>query len=173
MLKSFSEKFYKQIVDVSPRRVIYSDEQRDQILFDARRVRSKDYVLDFDIIDGQIHTRGVTTTANWYFILTGAAVFFDGVNSFDLPKVGIKFQDFTPSSPFGTVPEDLGCVNACLSFGREGLPFGRWEEFKNLYFSLAQRITVNVEVLPNNSEPLRGNVLLTGLEFNLYNETGE
>ena len=173
MLKSFAEKFFKQIVDVKPGRTIFSDEQRDQILFDAKRVRSIDYVLNFDITDGQLHTRGVTTTANWYFILTGAAVFFENTAAADLPKVGIKFQDFTPSSPFGTVPEDLGAVNAVLAFGREGLPFGRWEEFKNIYFSLAQRVTINVETLPNNSEPLRGHVILTGLEFNLYNETGE
>ena len=173
MLKSFAENFFKQIVDVKPGRTIFSDEQRDQILFDAKRVRSIDYVLNFDITDGQLHTRGVTTTANWYFILTGAAVFFENTAAADLPKVGIKFQDFTPSSPFGTVPEDLGAVNAVLAFGREGLPLGRWEEFKNIYFSLAQRVTINVETLPNNSEPLRGHVILTGLEFNLYNETGE
>ena len=173
MLKSFAEKFYKQIVDVKPGRVIYSEEQRDQILFDAKRVRSVDYVFNFDITDGQLHTRGVTTTANWYFILTGAAVFFEDTPAANLPKVGVKFQDFTPSSPFGTVPEDLGAVNAALAFGREGLPLGRWEEFKNLYFSLAQRVTINVETLPNNSEPLRGHVMLTGLEINLYNETGE
>lgn len=173
MLKSFAEKFFKQIVDVKPGRTIFSSEQRDQILFDAKRVRSIDYVLNFDITDGQLHTRGVTTTANWYFILTGAAVFFENTDAADLPKVGIKFQDFTPSSPFGTVPEDLGAVNAVLAFGREGLPLGRWEEFKNIYFSLAQRVTINVETLPNNSEPLRGHVILTGLEFNLYNETGE
>lgn len=173
MLKSFAEKFYKQIVDVKPGRTIFSEDQRDQILFDAKRVRSVDYVFNFDITDGQLHTRGVTTTANWYFILTGAAVFFENVAASDLPKVGIKFQDFTPSSPFGTVPEDLGAVNAVLAFGREGLPLGRWEEFKNIYFSLAQRVTINVETLPNNAEPLRGHVILTGLEINLYNETGE
>lgn len=173
MLKSFAEKFYKQIVDVKPGRVIYSEEQRDQILFDAKRVRSVDYVFNFDITDGQLHTRGVTTTANWYFILTGAAVFFEDTAAANLPKVGVKFQDFTPSSPFGTVPEDLGAVNAVLAFGREGLTLGRWEEFKNIYFSLAQRVTINVETLPNNSEPLRGHVILTGLEINLYNETGE
>lgn len=173
MLKSFSEKFYKQLVDVKPGRVIYSDTQRDQILFDAKRVRSVDYIFNFDITDGQLHTRGVTTTANWYFILTGAAVFFENTAAADLPKVGVKFQNFTPSSPFGTIPEDLGAVNACLAFGREGLPLGRWEEFKNIYFSLAQRVTINVETLPKNAEPLRGHVILTGLEMNLYNETGE
>lgn len=173
MLKSFSEKIYKQVVDVKPGRVIYSAEQRDKILFDAKRVRSVDYVLDFDITDGQIHTRGITTTANWYFILTGVACYIEDTISADMPKIGIKFQDFTPSSPFGTVPEDLGAVNAALVFGREGLPLGRWEEFKNLYFSLAQRISIHVEMLPKSSEPLRGHVILTGLEFNIYNETGE
>ena len=173
MLKSFAEKFYKKLVDVAPGRSILSAAQRDKILFDAKRVRAKDYVLNFTLRDGQITTRGVTTTANWYFILTGAAVYFEGANDTDLPKIGIKFQDFTPTSPFGTVPEDLGDVNAALVFGREGLPAGRWEEFKNIYFSLAQRITIHVEAMPANNEPLRGSVVLTGLEFNLQNEAGE
>ena len=173
MLKSFAEKFYKKLVDVAPGRSILSAAQRDKILFDAKRVRAKDYVLNFTFRDGQITNRGVTTTANWYFILTGAAVYFEGANDTDLPKIGIKFQDFTPTSPFGTVPEDLGDVNAALVFGREGLPAGRWEEFKNLYFSLAQRITINVEAIPKNAEPFRGWVILTGLEFDLSNDAGE
>lgn len=172
MLQSFAENFYKQLVDVAPGRSIFSAAQRDKILFDAKRIRAKDYVLNFTIRDGQITTRSVTTTANWYFILTGAAVYFENTTASELPKIGIKFQDYTPASPFGSVPEDLGTVNAALVFGREGLAAGRWEEFKNLYFSLAQRITVHVEALPVNNEPLRGSVILTGLEFNL-NEAGE
>lgn len=173
MLKSFAEKFYKQIVDVKPGRVIYSEDQRDKILFDAKRVRAKDYILPFDIYDGQVTTRGVTTTANWYFILTGAAVFFEDTAAAGLPKIGIKFQDFTPTSPFGTVAEDLGDVSASLVFGREGLPACRWEEFKNIYFSLAQRITINIEAIPPSSDPMRGYVILTGLEFNLQDDEGE
>lgn len=173
MLKSFAENFYKQIVDVKPNRVIFSEDQRDKILFDAKRVRSKDYIIDFDVYDGQIITHGITTTANWFFILTGAAVFFENTDVKDFPKVGIKFQDFTPSSPFGTIPEDMGNVNAALVFGREGRTLGRWEEFKNLYFALAQRISINVDLMPSNNDPLRGHVILTGLEFNLSNDAGE
>lgn len=173
MLKSFAESIYQKVNDVKRGRVIYSDEQRDEILYNAKRIRAKDYILPFDIYDGQITTRGVTTTANWYFILTGAAVFFENCPAAQLPKIGVKFQDFTPSSPFGTVAEDLNDVNAVLVFGREGLPAGRWEEFKNLYFSLAQRITINVEAKPQDAEPLRGYVILTGLEFDLSNDAGE
>lgn len=173
MLKSFAESIYQKVNDVKRGRVIYSDEQRDEILYNAKRIRAKDYILPFDIYDGQITTRGVTTTANWYFILTGAAVFFENCPAAQLPKIGVKFQDFTPSSPFGTVAEDLNDVNAVLVFGREGLPAGRWEEFKNLYFSLAQRITINVEAKPQDAEPLRGFVILTGLEFDLSNDAGE
>lgn len=173
MLKSFAESIYQKVNDVKRGRVIYSDEQRDEILYNAKRIRAKDYILPFDIYDGQITTRGVTTTANWYFILTGAAVFFENCPAAQLPKIGVKFQDFTPSSPFGTVAEDLNDVNAVLVLGREGLPAGRWEEFKNLYFSLAQRITINVEAKPQDAEPLRGYVILTGLEFDLSNDAGE
>lgn len=174
MLKSFAENFYKQLVDMKPGRVIYSKDQRDKILFDAKRVRSVDYVFNFNIENGQLQTRSATTKANWYFILTGAAVYFEDVqNASDLPKVAIKFQDFCPSSPFGTVPEDLGAVSSDIVLGREGLKNCRWEEFKNLYFSLDQRITIHVETLPRTSEPLRGHVILTGLEINLYNDTGE
>ena len=172
MLKSFAEKFFDDLLDVKPGRVIYSAEQRDQILFDARRVRSVDYVVNFDITDGQRKTQAVTTKANWYFILTGAAVFFENTPASDLPKVAVKFQDFAPSTPFGTVPEDMGAVDSAIVFGREGLPLGRWEEFKNLYFSLDQRMTINVDVQPNNAEPLRGHVILTGIEINIYNDTG-
>ncbi|MBR4414432.1 MAG: hypothetical protein IKS59_03840 [Aeriscardovia sp.] len=164
MLKSFAETIYKQIVDCKPNRTIFSEEQRDKILFQAKRVRQKDYLLSFDLNDVQLHSDTVTTTANWYFVLTGAAV----LSSEKGVKVGIKFQNFYPTSPFGTSAVDMNNVPYDLVFGREGLT--RFEEYKNLYYSLGERVTVNVDVQNTKSDPTRIQVLLTGLEINLQDE---
>lgn len=164
MLKSFAESIYKQLVDLKPNRTIFSDEQRDKILFDAKRVRQKDYLLKFDLEDSQIHADTVTTTANWYFVLTNAAV----LSSEKGVDIGVKFQNFYPTSPFGTKPEDMNNVPSNLVFGREGL--SRFEEFKNLYYSLGERVTINVEAKNNSGKPTRIYVVLNGLEINLQDE---
>lgn len=173
MLKSFSEKLYKQLVDVKPGRVIYGEEQRDNILYAARRVRAKDYYLEFYIPDntvvGQVFSKTFTTTANWYFVMTGCAACGGFVNYWNGTEIGIKFQNFYPTSPFGTEPENMNDVPYELVFGREGI--NRFEEYKNLYYSLGERVTVNIDVrhrAPNNyAPPLKVGVIITGLEFNL------
>lgn len=175
MLKSFSEKIFQQVVDIKPGRAILSAEQRDNLLYTAKRVRAKDYYIEVDIpentVVGQVFTRAFTTTANWYFIMTGCAS-IGGVMNAGLSgtELGIKFQNFYPTSPFGSEPENMNNVPFELVFGREGL--GRFEEYKNLYYSLGQRFTVNVDVRNRQSsnDPYRVGVIITGLEFNLQDE---
>ena len=169
MLKTFTEKIYKQLVDIDDKRTIFSDEQRDAILYAAKRVRVKDYVLEFKIKDGQFYSDTVTTTANWYFVLTNVAVYTDTKGA-SAPLVGIKFQNFYPTSPLGTKAEDINNVPYDLVFGREG--FGQFEEYKNLYYSLGERVTVNVDVKHRNASdmPQRLFVSLSGIEVNLQDE---
>lgn len=167
MLKSFSESIYKQLVNVKPGHVIYGPEQRDELLYYAKRIRAKDYIVNFDMDDGQVHTRTLTTTANWFFVLTGAAVVCDQGGD-TAPRVGIKFQNFYPTSPFGTVPEDFNDVNFELVFGNEGKD--RFEEYKNIWYVLGQRVTVNIEAIHRASVPQRLGVILTGIEMNLQEE---
>lgn len=164
MLKSFSESIYRHAVDTKTGRVIYSKEQRDEILYFAKRVRTKDYIVELHLDDGQIHTETFTTTANWYFVLTGAAVLCE--ENTVVPNIGVKFQNFYPTSPFGTEAEQMNDVDYNLCFGRENK--SRFEEYKNLYYSLGQRFTVNVEAFKDaNAIPSRVFVVLTGVEFNL------
>lgn len=176
MLKSFAETIYKQVVDVKPGRVIFGDEQRDEILYRAKRVRAKDYVMEFVVPEdcpiGQVFSRTFTTTANWYFIMTGVAVMGGMTNAnYNGNELGIKFQNFYPTSPFGTEPENMGDIPYMLIGCEERTPGARWEEFKNLYYSLGQRFTVNVDLRHRSpvaaNEPFRVFVIVTGLEFNL------
>ena len=167
MLKSFSESIYKQLVNIKPGRVLYSEKQRDELLYYAKRIRSKDYVLNFDLDDGQLHKKTITTTANWYFVLTGAAVVVEGEGG-DAPLIGIKFQDFYPGSPLGSEPQFFNDVNYNLVFGREDK--GRFEEYKNIYYVLGQRVSINIEAFHIGSVPKRVSVSLTGIEMNLQDE---
>lgn len=176
MLKGFTESIYKQMVDFKPGRVIFGDEQRDKILYEAKRVRVKDYLLTARIDEGgQFYQNTVTTTANWYFVLTGAKYWAETFpyedTTGEFPRIGLKFENFYPTSPFGTEAENMGMVQSRLVFGENKT---RFEELKNLYYSLGERVTMSAifkqTTAQNTLGACRVHLLLTGLEFNLQDE---
>lgn len=131
---------------------------------DARRVRCADYVYKYTLNGGRI-TRTETTHANWFFILTNAAAYTENTEVANLPEIALDFQDSVQATPFVTAVEKAGAVPSNLVFGREGV--GRYEEYKNLFWVLGDRINVSVQVNPVNNTPCRSYVLLSGVEIDL------
>ena len=173
MLKSFTEKFYQGLTGKKPGDLVLSDTRRNEIVYNGKRVRSKDYVFDFDVLSPpKVQEKVVTTTARWLFLMTGAAVYNEETYYFiNTAKVGINFESIASLSPFrGDVPADLNTVVNELVFAREGqhLPFmvnHHFEEYKNLYYLLDQRVNIKVTIKPTLATDYRLHVLLTGLEI--------
>lgn len=131
---------------------------------DAKRVRCKDYIYKLPIDNGAPVGVNITTTPNWFFILTNAAVYFDGLTGQNSPLVKIKFPDSVVDSPFADVIGFEG-VPASLVFGREGGE--RFEEYKNLFYVMGDRVNLTVDLKPAASTYCYGYLLLSGVELNL------
>lgn len=164
MVKTLSERLQAFFTGVKPGAAVLTPEKQKEIQKAAKAVRSKDYIFNFDIPNGGSSGEiVVTTTANWFFVLTGAAVHF--VEAAGDPSIRLTYQDFAPSSPFKSTPQELNAVPANVVFAKEHQTGGRFEEFKNLWYVLGQRIVINAECFCNG--PTRGSLILTGLEFDL------
>lgn len=184
MLISFTDKYYEYLTGRRRRGGLVLDtETQKKIIGDAKKIRSKDYIFSFDIGSGsftRVMEKTETTTARWKFLLTGAAVYcglyddigMDGgiyANQFD--KVAIHFESAASLSPFRAEdPQDLNAVLSNLVFARE-CPLTlnvnkHFEEYKNLYYILDQRVNIRVTRVPNtNIIAHRLHVVLTGLEI--------
>lgn len=173
MLKSFSEKFFQGLTGKKPGDLVLTDARRDEIIYNGKRVRSKDYIFDFDVTaPAKVQEKVVTTTARWLFLMTGAAVYNEeNVYRINTAKVGINFESVASLSPFrGDVPADINTVINELVFAREGqhLPLmvnHHFEEYKNLYYLLDQRVNIKVTIKPTLATDYRMHVLLTGIEI--------
>lgn len=185
MLKQFSQKFFQGLTGLKPGHAVLSKDEQKKILATCKNIRQKDYIFPLTIEGGTPARSMVTTTANWYFLLCNAAVYWEdnvyNLETKDYPRVSVKFTPFVPDSPFKTTPDELDAVRSNLVFGREmaycsvgGVgDFIHFEEYKNLYYSLWQRITFDVEAFPAVvNQNARGWLILSGLEFDLTNTAG-
>ena len=134
---------------------------------DSKRVRCKDYIFSVDIENGGQYSKELTSTANWFFILTNAAVWFDFDyrTAANAPRVRLTFPDNVVNHPFGLADIKADGVSSVLDFGREGL--GRFEEYKNLIYIMGDRINMQCDVFANSGIYAHGAVLLTGVEVDL------
>lgn len=170
MIKQFDETIRDYLIGTRKNRRLNSNNDVLKLLYDSQRVRNTDYIIYFDSNDTlEKQYKEIVTRSNWYFILTNAACCFD-VGTIDFPKIGVKFSDISPNSPFRSEDTPGDPVLAKLDFGRETEKLPHFEEYKNIFWALGQRIAINVNFEPINSHPIRGAVLLTGVEINLYNE---
>ena len=135
----------------------------------ARRVRSKDYLFNFDLHGANDRRREVVTTAaGWFFLMTGAAVRFEDLTPQQFPRVALQFPMFSPDTPFDTENEFLEAVPGGLVFGREGAAGLHFEEYKNLFYPLGDTFTMAAEALNDTSiNDIRGTLIVTGVEFDL------
>lgn len=167
MLKQFDTSIFKNLVkDSGP---LCSSEEQKRVLMAAKSVRSVDYIFNFEVVNGAVKSASNVTRANWLFIITNAAVWWESFAVADFPKVAVKFPYYSPDTPFNTPVDDWGAVPSDLVFGREGLTGknAHFEEFKNLYYVLDQRFVINCDVKAAAGQYGRGAVILTGLEIDL------
>ena len=172
MLKSYSEKIFQGLTDIKPGRLVLSDAQRDEILYKAKRVRAKDYVFNFEL-GSTSQEKTVTTTARWKFICTGVAFY---ANSYYLrttrpPTIGVKFESLASLSPFrNDTPAEMNRVLGELVFPLEGknknyFKGAHFEEYKNLFVVLDQRVNITVSMKPGAAPDYPATVLVTGIEI--------
>ena len=169
MIKQFVQKVYAALVK-DPRASIVEGDRRAEFLKDARDVRAVDYVAKFDVINGVASMRSIVTRANWRFIMTGAAAFWETFDASNMPKLSVTFNSFAPNSPFrNTDKGETVAVPCALVFGREGLTGvkNHFEEYKNLFYVLDQRFSITLDAVANAGQYGRGYVLMTGVEVNL------
>lgn len=168
MLKQFSEKFVDSLVKKRGSLVL-TPEYQEEVLSRAKRVRSCDYVAPFTIKNGVTNSAGLVTRANWIFILTNSACYWENMAVSDFPKIAVNFPYYEPKTPFNTRVQDWGAVPSNLVFGREALTgqMQHFEEYKNLYYMLDQRFVIQVDIKANAGQYGRGAVLLSGLEVDL------
>lgn len=133
-----------------------------RFLGESRLVRCKDYIYE---VRSDKPGRIVTTTSNWFFVLTNAAVYFPFKDVGDYPRIELDFIDSVVKSPFADRIGEPEGVPAPLIFGREGR--GRFEEYKNLYYCMGDRVNIRVKAHATNNDAYRGFVLLSGVEVDV------
>lgn len=143
----------------------FTAEDAVKLAGDCKRVRGKDYIFSFDVSPGSSVEHTVTTTANWFFILTNAAVYFDSVDPDEFPRVEFDFIDSVVKSPFSENIEYPDGVPTGAVFAYEGK--NRFQEYKNLFYVLGDRVNISVRCIPTVSKYSHGYVLLNGLELDL------
>lgn len=170
MLKSFTEKIFQGLTDIKPGRLVLSDAARDEILYKAKRVRAKDYVFNFDVTGSTTQERTETTTARWTFICTGVAFFADNLDNTIPPTVGVKFESLASLSPFRNAePAEMNRVLTQMVIPFEGkknfyFPGAHFEEYKNLFAVLDQRVNITVSIKPGVTTDYHAAVIITGVE---------
>lgn len=133
-----------------------------EIVANGRHVRCKDYVWNFATAGGVVETT-ITTTANWFFILANTSVWLDESSQAGDIDVKIIFEDSVTETPV-TSPyvQDSNFVPAALALSMQ--KGGRFEEFKNLFWALGDRVNVTIKV-KTGGEPARGVICFTGVEI--------
>jgi hypothetical protein len=145
---------------------IKSRQDQEAFFERAKRVRTKDYIFPLDVRNPNFARAYITTMAGWFFILTGASVYFEELGAMQFPRIAVTFPSFVPSSPFDAGADKFDAVPAGLVFGREGVPGLDFEEQKNLFYPLGDAFEIKAEAyLDNNVAEARGYLLLTGVEI--------
>lgn len=138
-----------------------------EIVAHGRHIRCKDYVYNFETAGGVVETT-ITTTANWFFILANTSVWLDDSSQAADIDVKIIFEDSANETPVASpVVQDSNFVPAALALSMQ--KGGRFEEFKNLFWALGDRVNVTIKV-KTNGNAARGVICFTGVEIDTAGE---
>lgn len=138
-------------------------EKAREIVANGRHIRCKDYVYNFETSGGVVEST-ITTTANWFFILANTSLWLDSSSQAKDIEVKIIFEDSANETPVVSPDvKDSNFVPAALALSMQGAG-GRFEEFKNLFWALGDRVNITIKV-KTNGEPARGVVCFTGVEI--------
>lgn len=145
-------------------REILTREQARRILADSKKVRCKDYVYNVETTGAPVHVTH-TTTANWFFILCNASLWLAPEHAQDI-GARVTFEDCPVKRAIINVDiSDADIVPAALVFGQQDRG-GRYEEYKNLFWVLGDRINVTIDAYTGGNAA-RGQLLLSGVEIDL------
>lgn len=143
-------------------REIMTREKARRVLADSKKVRCKDYVYNIETTGAPVHVTH-TTTANWFFILCNASLWLDPNHATDC-GARVTFEDCPTKRAIINVDiSDADIVPASLVFGEQGRG-GRYEEYKNLFWVLGDRINVTIDIY-TAGQPARGALVLSGVEI--------
>ena len=163
MVTTLIERLTAFFTGVKPGARVLSREAQKAIEASAKRVRSKDYVFCFELPNGgESHEIIDITTAGWFFILTNVTYWrADGDGS---ERVKISFKNFVPDLP---IASDLpfNSYPAPLVMGSQNS--GRFEEAKNLWYVLGERIALSCEAYAAQGTPTKSYIMLSGIEIDL------
>lgn len=138
-----------------------------EIVAQGRHIRCKDYVYNFETAAGVAETT-ITTTANWFFILANTSVWLDDSSQAADIDVKIIFEDSANETPVvSPAVKDSNFVPAALALSMQ--KGGRFEEFKNLFWALGDRVNVTIKI-KTSGEPARGVICFTGVEIDTAGE---
>lgn len=138
-----------------------------EIVAHGRHIRCKDYVYNFETAGGVVETT-ITTTANWFFILANTSVWLDDSSQAADIDVKIIFEDSANETPVASpAVQDSNFVPAALALSMQN--GGRFEEFKNLFWALGDRVNVTIKV-KTNGNAARGVICFTGVEIDTAGE---
>lgn len=173
MLESASNILFQDLTGIKPGAMVLSRADVDEIIYKSKRVRSKDYVFNFDVTGYGFHEKTVTTTARWKFINTGIAVYChdNTIPRYSGPRVGLRFESAASRTPFACDdPQQLNTVLTKLAVPMEGkavtiAPNTHFEEYKTLVNVLDQRVDITVTLKAGSATNYRATVILTGLEI--------
>lgn len=145
-------------------REIMTREQARRVLVNSKKVRCKDYVYSIETTGAPVHVTH-TTTANWFFILCNASFWLDPNHANDC-GARVTFEDCPVKRAITAVDiSDADIVPAALVFGEQERG-GRFEEYKNLFWVLGDRINVTIDAYTGGNAA-RGALLLSGIEIDL------
>lgn len=143
-------------------REIMTREQARRVLVDSKKVRCKDYVYNIETTGAPVHITH-TTTANWFFILCNASLWLAPEHAQNI-GARVTFEDCPVKRAITAVDiSDADIVDASLVFGKQEQG-GRYEEYKNLFWVLGDRINVTIDAYTGGN-PARGQILFTGVEI--------
>lgn len=138
-----------------------------EIVAHGRHIRCKDYVYNFETAGGVVETT-ITTTANWFFILANTSVWLDDSSQAADIDVKIIFEDSANETPVASpAVQDSNFVPAALALSMQ--KGSRFEEFKNLFWALGDRVNVTIKV-KTNGNAARGVICFTGVEIDTAGE---
>lgn len=166
MVKNQTQRLAAFLSELNGPHCIKSRQDQEAFFERAKRVRTKDYIFPLDVHQPNFAKASVNTLAGWFFILTGASVYFEDLGAMQFPRIAVTFPSFVPSSPFDAGADKFDAVPAGLVFGREGIPGLHFEEQKNIFYPLGDAFNIKAEAfLDNYVGEARGYLLLTGVEI--------
>lgn len=166
MLKTQAQSVFYSICPIDAGAKILDAKQARQIIYNAQRVRSIDYLANFEIIGGKAAEKELITKPRWDFILTGVSVSFPNLIADKLPRVKITFKDYCRDSVYSNSDRSkMNYVESSLVLGRgDFLNAKHWEEADAVIYRFGEKAYFEISIEAAEDVNALGAVMLSGIE---------